>query len=191
MPYKNKEDKKQRDKQYYIENREKILEYKKQYRKDNPEYVKQFKQYIIEYRKKNYEKLKKQRRHYKKNKRKANFKFNLTDRMGRAMRKALKYNKAGHHWEDLVGYSLKDLIKRLKKTIPKDYTWQDFIESKLQIDHIIPKSAFNYTKPEHIDFKRCWALKNLQLLPARDNLSKGAKLIKPFQPALKIKGGKS
>jgi hypothetical protein len=54
------------------------------------------------------------------------------------------------------------------------------------IDHIIPKSVFNYTDAEHIDFKRCWALKNLQPLWAGENMSKGDSLVKPFQPSLAI-----
>jgi len=101
-----------------------------------------------------------------------------------SIRIMLKGNKQGRHWEDLVGYELNDLIKRLKKTIPKGYTWQDYLDSKLHIDHIIPVSVFNFTKPEHLDFKKCWALKNLQLLPAKENLEKHNKLDKPFQPCL-------
>ena len=54
------------------------------------------------------------------------------------------------------------------------------------IDHIIPKSVFNFTKPEHEDFKRCWALKNLQPLWAEENISKFNKLDKHFQPTLAL-----
>jgi 5-methylcytosine-specific restriction endonuclease McrA len=54
------------------------------------------------------------------------------------------------------------------------------------IDHIIPKAAFNYEKPEDIDFKKCWALKNLQPLWAKENHEKKDKLLKPFQPSLQI-----
>jgi len=78
--------------------------------------------------------------------------------------------KNGRSWCKLTGYNFKQLKKRLNDTMPQNYTWQDFITGKLHIDHIIPVSAFNYDKPEHIDFKRCWTLKNLQLLPARENL---------------------
>ena len=106
--------------------------------------------------------------------------------MGSAIRKSLKGNKNGRHWEKLIGYTLKDLIKRLQKTIPEGYYWQDFLNGKLHIDHIIPMDAFNFIRPEHIDFKKCWALKNLQLLPAKENIGKGNRLTKPFQPALKI-----
>ena len=68
----------------------------------------------------------------------------------------------------------------------KSANWQDFMEGKLHIDHIIPISAFNFTKPEHINFKRCWGLSNLRLLPAKENRIKKDKIIKPFQLALQI-----
>ena len=113
-------------------------------------------------------------------------KFVLNNRISCSIRDNLKREKKGRHWGGLVGYSISDLIKRLKSTMPEGYTWQDFIEGKLHIDHKIPISAFNYTKPEHIDFKRCWALSNLQLLPKGENLRKSNKLTKPFQPALKL-----
>jgi 5-methylcytosine-specific restriction endonuclease McrA len=99
---------------------------------------------------------------------------------------SLKGNKAGRRWEPLAGYTLSDLIKRLNKTMPEGYTWQDYLTGKLQVDHIIPRSVFNFTRPEHTDFKRCWALNNLRLLPARENSIKSNHLKKPFQPALKI-----
>jgi 5-methylcytosine-specific restriction endonuclease McrA len=99
---------------------------------------------------------------------------------------ALKGNKAGRRWETLVGYTLNDSMKHLKKTMPEGYCWQDFLQGELHIDHKVPKSVFNYTKPEHIDFKRAWASSNLQLLPAKENLIKHNKLTRPFQPALQI-----
>ncbi|MBA7551803.1 hypothetical protein ES705_44352 [subsurface metagenome] len=70
--------------------------------------------------------------------------------------------------------------------MPAGYTWQDFLSGELHIDHIIPISAFNFTKPEHTDFKRAWALENLRLLPAKENMIKHDRLDRPFQPALKI-----
>lgn len=140
------------------------------------------KNYGKQYRKDNLKKIKQ----WHKNKNKTDLKFNLNHRMRRVINYSLKGNKRGRHWEDLVGYNLIDLIKRLKKTMPSGYIWQDFLQGKLHVDHIIPISAFNFTKPEHVDFKRCWALKNLQLLPARENLIKSNKLSKPFQSALKL-----
>jgi len=140
----------------------------KQWQKDNPEKARKLRQKIENH------------------KQKTDLKYNLNRRMKSAIAISLKGNKAGRCWETLVGYTLSDLIKRLKKTIPKGYNWKDYLEGKLHIDHRIPVSVYNYSKPEHIDFRRCWALFNLRLLPARENMIKGNKLDKPFQPALKI-----
>ena len=41
-------------------------------------------------------------------------------------------------------------------------------------------------RPEDEDFKRCWALSNLQPLWMSENRSKNDKLEKPFQPSLKF-----
>ena len=125
-------------------------------------------------------------KNYVESKYKTDLKFNLNQKMNSAIGNSLKGNKKGHKWESIVNYTLDDLFKHLKKTMPKGYTWQDFLEGKLHIEHITPISAFNFTKPEHINFKRCWALKNLRLLPAKENMIKGSKLSKPFQPALSI-----
>ena len=82
-------------------------------------------------------------REYYNRRRKTDLKFNLKGKMGTAICYSLRGNKANRHWEDLVGYTLKDLIKMLKKTIPNGYIWEDVFNSKLHIDHIIPISAFN------------------------------------------------
>lgn len=99
---------------------------------------------------------------------------------------ALKGNKAGRHWEDIVGYTLGQLYRRLRYTMPKGYEWQDYLDGKLHIDHKIPVSVFNFEKPEDIDFQKCFALKNLQLLPALENIIKSNKLDKHFQPSLRF-----
>jgi len=57
-----------------------------------------------------------------------------------------------------------------------------------QVDHIIPLAAHNFISSGGIDFKRAWALKNLQPLWAYDNQSKGCSLDKPFQPSLAFGG---
>lgn len=120
-------------------------------------------------------------------KNKVNLKYQLNNRMRDGIRGSLKRGaKTGRRWEDLVGYGVADLKKHLKSTMPDNYSWQDFLNGELQIDHITPITAFNFDFPEHIDFKRCWALENLRLLPASENISKKNKLIKPFQTALKI-----
>ena len=158
----NPEKRKEITKRYRKSHREERLEYQRQFNKNNPEYKKQWQSHKL----------------------KTDLKYNLNRRISGGIYKSLKGNKMGRGWENLIGYTLNDLIKHLKKTIPKGFSWQDLLEGKLHIDHKIPKSAFNYAEPEHIDFKRCWALKNLQLLPAKKNRIKYNKLTRPFQPAL-------
>jgi len=75
-------------------------------------------------------------------------------------------------------YNTLDLIKRLNKTMPKGYTWQDFLDGELDIDHIKPVVLFNYESPEDKEFQECWALKNLRLLTIYDNRSRKFNKIK-------------
>ena len=178
--------------------KEKQKAYMKQWQKDNPEKVainnkKAIKKYrithsdkiAIYYKKYNQEhktELNKKRRE----KNRTDLKYNLSKKISRVINMSLKGNKNGRCWEDLVGYTVIDLFNHLKKTMPEGYSWQDYLDGKLELDHKIPKSVFNFTKPEHIDFKRCWSLSNLRLLPAKTNRVKYNKLYKPFQPALLV-----
>ena len=194
----NKEHIKQQKKQYYQKNKEDKKRYMKQYNKkyriSHKEYYKQIskryyidnKKHINQHQKQYYKENKENRNQYQKQKRRTDLKYNLNNRMSCVIRASLKGNKAGRDWVDLVGYTVKDLEEHLQKKMPPHYTWQDYLDGKLHIDHIIAKKYFNYTKYTHIDFKRCWSLKNLQLLPAEENLIKGAKLEQPFQPSLKM-----
>jgi hypothetical protein len=91
------------------------------------------------------------------------------------------------NWEKIVGYTIKEAVKHLESTMPKGYSWQDVLEGKVHIDHIIPIYAWNFTSMDHPDFKRCWALENLQLLPDKVHWKKSHVIPRPFQPSLKIK----
>ena len=104
--------------------------------------------------------------------------------MSASISRSLNGNKNNQHWEDLVGYTITKLKKHLQKQFVEGMTWENY--GRWHIDHKIPLSVFNYTKPEHKDFKRCWALSNLRPLWAEDNLKKNNSLDKPFQPSLLI-----
>ncbi len=92
--------------------------------------------------------------------------------------------KGGRKWEDLVGYSTGQLKRHLEKQFQPGMTWDNYGE--WHMDHIIPVAAFNFGTPDDLDFKRCWALKNLQPLWASENMKKNKRLDKPFQPSLRI-----
>ena len=120
-------------------------------------------------------------------KRRDDLKYQLNSRITRSINSSLKKGIKNHRlWCDLVGYNVDQLKKRLELTMPKDYNWNDFLQGKLHIDHIIPINVFNFDQIGQIDFIKCWALDNLQLLPAKENLIKHNKLVRPFQPALKM-----
>ncbi|MEN6623988.1 MAG: HNH endonuclease [Smithella sp.] len=91
-------------------------------------------------------------------------------------------SKGGRKWEILVGYSVDQLMNHLEKKFKYGMSWNNY--GKWHIDHIIPIAAFNFEKPEDLDFKKCWSLKNLQPLWAKENLSKKDRLSKPHQPSL-------
>lgn len=113
--------------------------------------------------------------------------FALSNRMRCLMYSSLRGTKNDHKWQDLVGYSIDDLRRYIEKQFKKGMSWERFLAGEIHIDHKIPVSAFNFTKPEDIDFKKCWALSNLQPMWAEDNLRKNAKLEKHFQPALLLR----
>jgi len=118
---------------------------------------------------------------------KASSAYRVHARISAALRNTLRRigcKKNGTHWETLLGYTRDRLMSRLTRTLPSGYTWNDFLAGTLHIDHITPVSAFNFKSVTDLDFKRCWALKNLRLLPAKENMRKGAKLTAPHQPGL-------
>ena len=86
------------------------------------------------------------------------------------IRKALKKGKGGKRWQELVGYSLDDLIVHLERQFLKGMAWENF--GTWHIDHIVPKASFCFEDAESPGFRACWALSNLRPLWAEDNFSK-------------------
>lgn len=85
---------------------------------------------------------------------------------------------------EILGYGAEQLQSRLLETMPKGCDWADFLSGGLQIDHIIPLSAFNFERLTDFDFRRAWALDNLQLLHSAENIKKSDSLDGHFQPSL-------
>jgi hypothetical protein len=75
----------------------------------------------------------------------------------------------------LTGYTADELWNRLAQTMPAGATVEDFLAGRLHIDHIRPRKSFDLTSAEQV--RECWALGNLQLLWANDNIRKAAKLL--------------
>lgn len=110
----------------------------------------------------------------------SDFGFRVGVRMSVQIRKALKGDKHGRTWESVAGYPLADLVAHLEARFQPGMTRENF--GAWHIDHIIPKSTFDLTKPE--ERRNCWALSNLQPLWARDNMRKSNRRQKALQMRL-------
>ena len=171
----NRDRKRERDKKWFQANPDKVRGYNKKWREANPEKARE---YSREWQKKN--------KGYDKKRRDAEPSRRINDSIKNVIGVALRGEKHGRHWEDLVGYTLSDLMRHLESLFTEGMTWGKLLNGEIHIDHIIPKSAFNFTKPEHEDFKRCWVLENLQPMWASQNMSKHKRIDGEFQPSLAI-----
>lgn len=100
--------------------------------------------------------------------------FALNHVMGAAIRKSLNRRKAGYHWEELVGYTLSDLMRHLELRFADGMSWEN--RSDWHVDHIRPLASFKFIHFKDADFRTAWALSNLQPLWAADNIRKSAKM---------------
>jgi 5-methylcytosine-specific restriction endonuclease McrA len=121
------------------------------------------------------EKYRAKRRIRTNQRRKNDFRFRLDANMCNAIRDALSGRKRGHKWCLLVGYTLQDLIVHLESNFDRFMTWNNY-GSYWHVDHIIPRSFFKYKNTEDSEFKKCWALSNLQPLEAKENIRKSNKI---------------
>lgn len=102
-----------------------------------------------------------------------NPKHAMHSRMSGAVRGSMVSGKNGRSWEAIVGYSCSDLMRHLERQFTKHMSWGNM--GSWHVDHVIPKSSFEFDSPDHPEFKACWALNNLRPMWAKENISKGAK----------------
>jgi hypothetical protein len=129
------------------------------------------KEYLDEYRRD--PDYRKYQREYKKARR-SDPQYQLEKNLSSAIRKSLKGNKKGRKWESLVSWTVEELKQHLESLWTLGMSWDNY--GDWHIDHKIPESWWEYTKPEDPEFKQCWALANLQPLWGQDNLAKGNRL---------------
>lgn len=181
----------ERTRRWYVKNVERAKAAQALWKRNNPERVKEKRS---KWRKENKEKIRKNRKLWrkmnpgkvsesnKKSRRKTGGKLNAN--VATAISRALNGNKKGWHWEDLVGYTHENLKIHLEKQFNDGMSWDNYGKGGWEIDHRIPIAAFNIETPFDLDFRQCWALRNLRPMWAKDNRSKKDKLTKPHQPSL-------
>lgn len=101
-------------------------------------------------------------------------KYAVSQSMSVAIRTSLKNRKTGDHWEGILGYTVVDLMIHLEALFAPGMTWENYGE--WHIDHITPRTAFDFSSPMDPGFRQCWSLGNLQPLWARDNIAKSDRL---------------
>lgn len=175
----------ERSRRHYYANKEIYKERaKRQYESDKEKHHEQGKIWAMNNREKRLEISRKYNRKFRSTP-KGNLSSTISKRMNESLQKGMK---AGRHWELLVNFTIDQLKSHIEKLFKPGMTWENY-GTVWHIDHKIPIAAFNFEKPDDIDFHLCWSLKNLQPLEAKKNLSKGGRLDKPFQPSLAIAGG--
>jgi hypothetical protein len=90
---------------------------------------------------------------------------------------ALKSQNANKIYKaiELVGCDMVFLKRHLESQFQKGMTWDNHGVSGWHIDHIVPCDHFDLTKPE--EQKKCFHWSNLRPLWAKENLSKGNRLL--------------
>lgn len=170
---------------YYLAHRSERIKKHSEWTKRN---LKTVAQYNRDYRTKNKGLVKRwDKDHY--DKRSKDYKYVLCQGIATMIGRQLSGRKGRRKWEDLVGYDLSALTNHIEKQFQPGMSWDNHGRYGWHLDHKIPISAFNFEKAEDIDFKRCWALENLQPLWWRDNITKGDKLQYPFQGSLLMEEG--
>lgn len=98
-------------------------------------------------------------------------KFKLTNSMREGVRRSLLGNKSDSTFK-ILGYSLSDLMMHLERLFQPGMSWSNYGKKGWEVDHIIPISKFQFDSVDDLEFKKCWALSNLQPLMVADNVRK-------------------
>ncbi len=79
--------------------------------------------------------------------------------------------------ERYLNYSMFQLKKHLSQDLKEreGITLREAFERGYHLDHIRPLSRFNIIDIGDIEFRSCWAITNLSMISAAENLAKGAK----------------
>jgi len=139
------------------------------------------KEYILKQHKQNYEKNK-DVLNKKLRDRRSKFNNHINHNISSRIHSFLQFKNhyKNKHWENLVDYTVDDLIKYLKKQFEKGMNFNNY-GKEWHVDHIFPVSWFEFKSFSNPDFKLCWSLDNLQPLWKHENCCKRASVKPLFQ----------
>ena len=110
--------------------------------------------------------------------------YKLRQNVKGSINQALKGGKGGQSFLPYVDWTIQELKEHLENQFEDWMTWENHgvwhpTENRWQIDHVMPQSVLleGVETMDHPKFRECWALENLRPLEARENLSKGNKIL--------------
>jgi len=112
---------------------------------------------------------------YTRERRSIDLNFKIAGNIRAAMGMAIRCNSKSGHTVELLGCSIEFLRVYLENQFMDGMTWDNYGRYGWHIDHVIPLSHFDMSDPKQQ--KRAWHYTNLQPLWAKENMSKGAKII--------------
>ena len=146
---------KEKDAEYYRQNREARLAYDKKYCSLNKEKICQ------------------RRNKYEKERKETDLCFKLTKSLRSRLHGAIKNNHKGGSAVSNLGCSIEELKKHLEGKFKPGMAWDNYGFYGWHIDHIVPLSSFDLSNPDEV--KQACHYSNLQPLWAEENLQKSDK----------------
>ena len=166
-----KECARQYNRDYAKNNKERLKEHQRKWRDRNKEKIKRWNS---DFKEANKDLIAEYNRAYQLERYHKIPKVKVHNSIGCLIRVALHGKKAGNKLEDLLGYTIDDLMSHLETHFDEKMTWENYGDY-WHIDHIKPQSLFEFESVEDDEFKKCWALENLQPLSAKENWEKSNK----------------
>jgi len=112
---------------------------------------------------------------YKRQNRIDNISFKIIENMRNRLSQALKINKKNNYTIIYIGCSINELRQHIEKQFTNNMNWNNYGMKGWHIDHIMPCSAFDFSKEENI--YKCFHYSNLQPLWWYDNLVKSDRIV--------------
>jgi len=133
--------------------------------------------YHKEWREKNINKHRENKRNYEKNRKSNDPLYKLISNFRTAIYQVLKENnvKKNGHYFDILKYTPQQLIEHLEKQFSDEMTWDNY--GDWHVDHKHPISLYNIKEIGDNEFMKCWSLDNLQPMWGSENIKKSNKLL--------------
>lgn len=181
---KNREVRLAAKREYYEAHKEAHAKCGKAWAAENGEKVRA---YQADYRKRNYARLKEYQKEYYMKHRQRRIRQQLirekadpNRRMAATLRKQLnrwvKKSSGRHSTRELLGCSFTEFRAWIESKFKRGMNWDNY-GRVWHIDHVMPCSAFDLTRPEQV--KVCFHFANLRPMGARENLSKNRRITEP------------